>query len=284
VSRAFHGLSYTAKYTFAHALTMADGAASSPMDSTNAQLDYGPSTATPFQDFGLAVTYAIPGRKAPGQLLEGWEINSTVAALGRKPVATVDTSRDLSGTGEKRDRWTLVGRAGDFKPVGALSTVPCFGRAGSSFVRAGCAPGLPQPCIDAANGEATNPNVPGSSGLASLNKLGCYMQGNAVIVPPAQGTFGTMAPNALTVVPFREWDLSVAKTWKFTERFNAQFRAEFFNVINAREYGGIFSNPSSPATFGLARGTPGVVGSSFNNPISGSGGPRQVQLALKLAF
>jgi hypothetical protein len=32
--------------------------------------------------------------------------------------------------------------------------------------------------------------VPGSSsGLASLNAFGCYMEGNSVIVPPAQGTF-----------------------------------------------------------------------------------------------
>ena len=149
---------------------------------------------------------------------------------------------------------------------------------------------LPQACIDAANGEAVNAamntaNPGSSSGVASLNKFGCYMEGSSVIVPPAQGTYGTMSRNELVSVPFREWDLSVNKLWKIKERYSAQFRAEFFNVLNSREYasasasGAAFTNISNPATFGTSRGTP-----NNTNPVNGTGGPREIQLGLVLRF
>jgi hypothetical protein len=105
------------------------------------------------------------------------------------------------------------------------------------------------------------------------------MEGNSVIVPPAQGTYGTMPRNDLTSVPIREWDLSVNKMWKVKERYSAQFRAEFFNLLNSREYGALFTNISNPATFGQARGTP-----NNSNPVNGTGGPREIQLALVMRF
>src|SRR4029077_405937 len=95
---------------------------------------------------------------------------------------------------------------------------------------------MPQPCQVAASAEPVNAAMnlvtPGSSsGLASLTSLGCYWEGNAVIVPPAQGTYGNMIRNMLRGRPTEEWDLSTVKNWKFTERYNLQFRAEFFNVL-----------------------------------------------------
>jgi hypothetical protein len=66
-------------------------------------------------------------------------------------------------------------------------------------------------------------------------------------------------------------DFSLFKNNPFgkSERFNLQFRAEFFNVTNHVQFG-------VPATtFGNA--TFGVISSQGNNP-------RQIQLALKLQF
>ena len=294
VERVSRGLSFSVKYAYQHSLTTNDGSIttwSKVMNSYDPQLDYGNNGFIPFQDFGVTATYAIPARKSPGQLLEGWEINTTITAQGVRPFNPADTSADFSGTGESLDRWTLVGNHHDFVPIGAISGVPCFGAAGSRFAGAVngngspiCGQGLPQPCINAANGEAVNAamnaaNPGSSSGMASLNKYGCYMEGNSVIVPPAQGTYGTMSRNELTSVPFREWDLSVNKLWKVKERYSAQFRAEFFNVLNSREYGSLFTNISNPATFGLAKGTP-----NNTNPVNGTGGPREIQLGLVLRF
>jgi hypothetical protein len=102
--------------------------------------------------------------------------------------------------------------------------------------------------------------------------------GQSVLLPPAQGTFGTMAKSALFGAAFYEWDFSASKKWKFHERAAVQFRAEFFNFLNNRAYSGNGSI-TNPATFGLATSAP-----NSSNPINGTGGPREVQLGLKMTF
>lgn len=88
---------------------------------------------------------------------------------------------------------------------------------------------------------------------------------------------------------FRTLDFSIAKNWHLGERVKAQFRAEFFNILNhpnfANPYGGQngFGNndPSVGAGFGCECLTPDVAAA---NPAIGSGGPRSVQLGLKFLF
>jgi hypothetical protein len=111
------------------------------------------------------------------------------------------------------------------------------------------------------------------------------MQGSSVIVPPAQGTFGTMSRDELrSSIPFYNWDFSVFKSWKFKERVSAQFRAEFFNLINHPQYqdqgqgSGNTSSLGSPGSFGNAQAEAGAPS------ITGTGLPRRVQLGLKLTF
>jgi len=119
-----------------------------------------------------------------------------------------------------------------------------------------------------------------SSGLASLQRFGCYVSpnGKSLILPPAQGTFGTMGKKALFGAAFYEWDFSVSKRWRFRDRVGAQFRAEFFNFLNNRTYAG-FGSITNPTTFGLATSAPNA-----SIPINGTGGPREVQLGLKATF
>lgn len=69
-----------------------------------------------------------------------------------------------------------------------------------------------------------------------------------------------------------------------TERLRLQFRAEAFNILNRPNFGTVNSNLTANASiFGLATGT-------LNNQLSGlnslyqMGGPRSVQLALRLRF
>jgi hypothetical protein len=64
-----------------------------------------------------------------------------------------------------------------------------------------------------------------------------------------------------------------------------QLRAEFFNVLNHPNFANpaiLFNNDLSfPETFGLVTATPDVAGA---NPVIGSGGPRNIQLGLKIRF
>jgi len=98
-----------------------------------------------------------------------------------------------------------------------------------------------------------------------------------------------MPRNMLRGRGFEGWNASITKQWKFTERLSAQFRAEAFNVLNRTQYavGSIGGQVSSglvlgnPKAFGAATQTPDVL---KNNPVVGSGGPREIQLGLKLLF
>jgi hypothetical protein len=296
--RGFHGLTMKTNYSFAKDLATTKGG-NSPFvqDGRNVNGYYGPST--PAHHVGITATYAIPGRKSPGQMLQGWEVNSSVNMQSGSPVNFTDGTDDLAGIGGTRsllggasEQWSFAGSPRDFH-LGKTTPTPCYAFAGSTFARdPACLPltvggsnGAGQLCIDAANGEAVNAGmnaeIPGSSsGLASLQRFGCYVSANgkSVLLPPAQGTFGTMAKSALFGAAFYEWDFSASKKWKFQERAALQFRAEFFNFLNNRTYSGTGSL-TSPATFGLATSAP-----NSSNPINGTGGPREVQLGLKLTF
>src|SRR5207253_8018924 len=101
---------------------------------------------------------------------------------------------------------------------------------------------------------------------------------------------GTMGRNIFRDSGFKNWDLSVFKNFTFKERFTAQFRVEFFNVLNHitisnpsgannGSHGG--DDPSSGGTLGTGTATPDFA---TGNPLICSGDSRLMQLGLKLTF
>ena len=106
------------------------------------------------------------------------------------------------------------------------------------------------------------------------------------MAPPLAGTFGTMGRNIFRNNGVHLLDLSVTKKWKLTERVSAQFRAEFFNILNITTYAtptnnNARANPTSTGAFGNATTTPDVANA---NPQIGSGAARSTQLGLKFIF
>jgi len=289
--RATHGLTFLATYTYAHALDQnsSDLQMLRPQDSRNPSAEYGNSAFDIRHRFTFGPSYVIPGKKGFAQMLQGWQATSTVSVFSGRAMNPVDAVDDLSGTGQGQDRWTLAGNPSDFTGFGTAATIPCYDAnltsgsilTGASWISA-CTPGLPQACINAANAEPNGPaGVPNNTGMASLNRLGCYMMGSSVIVPPAQGTFGTMSRNAIYGLGFWEWDMSIIKSWRIKERITAQFRAEFYNLTNSTQFYVPNASLNSPSTFGAANATPDV---GVNSPIVGTGGPRKIQLGLKFLF
>ena len=102
----------------------------------------------------------------------------------------------------------------------------------------------------------------------------------AAFVPNAILTFGNAGRNVVTGPGFHDVDFSVIKNTHFGERTNLQFRAEFFNLFNHPNFA-IPNNVESAPNFGAVYETPDVA---QNNVGLGSGGPRLIQLALKLMF
>jgi hypothetical protein len=282
-ARNMHGLTFIAGYTYSHSLDNMSYNWNQylPLNSLTPKGDYANSDFDMRHRFTLSVTYALPGKKSPLQLLEGWQVNSIITLQSSMPWQTFDSGNDLSATGEFADRWNFFGNPADFKSGGA-NPIPCFGFGGS----AGCSPNIPGPCMQA----ATNM---GPGAVASLNNLGCYMAGNSVMIPPAVGTFGNLGRNVFRDTGYRNLDLSIAKNFHFKERLTAQFRAEFFNFFNhpnfANPWDGtsgygpaaLTSDPSGPGTFGCGCATPDTAAV---NPVLGSGGARAIQLGLKMIF
>jgi hypothetical protein len=285
-TRNYHGLSMVAGYTWAHALDDVSanwdfGAGYGlPQDSTNVGKEYGNSDFDARQRFTLSLTYALPGKKGYGQMLEGWEINSIVTVSSPQYWGPIDLTSDLTGLGGlpvsppqgTPQRWDFFGNPNDFKS--GPQPIPFFAGASNSACAA--------QALSLDGGIANGPYQ------QALGTFGCYEKGRSIMIPPAYGQFGTMRRNIFPDSGFRNLDFSVAKNWHLGERLRAQFRAEFFNILNhpnfANPYGGQngygLNDPAGP-NFGCGCATPDIAAA---NPAVGSGGPRSIQLGLKLAF
>ncbi len=102
-----------------------------PLNNSFPDCNYGNSDYDIRHRFTFEVTYALPGMKSPGQLLQGWVINSIVTMQPGTPWAVQDTSNDFSGTGEVNkpnpwgEAWNFHGNPKDFNATPA--GIPFFG-------------------------------------------------------------------------------------------------------------------------------------------------------------
>ena len=99
----------------------------------------------------------------------------------------------------------------------------------------------------------------------------------AAFAIPAAGTFGDAGRNLARAPGLWQTDTALSKTVSLGERLGLQFRAEVFNLFNRAQYGSPQANLSSPLSFG-------VITTPVNQGATGSGTPRQFQLALRLSF
>jgi len=102
----------------------------------------------------------------------------------------------------------------------------------------------------------------------------------AVPSPIRQGTEGR---NDIPGFGLTQVDFSLGRDFPFTERFNLQFRADAFNVFNHPN----FTNPFGLYELGQAYiQSPNMVNRGLGglNPLFQEGGPRSLQLSLKLTF
>jgi hypothetical protein len=311
--RTSHGLSFTAGYTYGHGLDNGslNRAGYLPQNSTNPGGEYSSGDFDIRHRFTFTTTYVIPGFKGFGQLLEGWKLNSIVTLQGPQPWLVNEGTNpfNFSGAGDNTDRWNFNGNPADFRS-GANSIPYCSGFgiiAGTggnpdtldptSIVTCQQFSGVsgnPMPSTVSTSTLATSKQGQACAAKAAsvdnLSAAGCFVSGSGVMTPPATGTFGNMGRNIFRDSGFRDVDFSVFKTFTYKERYSAQFRVEFFNLLNhpliANPFGsvngwGVGNDPSVPKTFGCGCASNDV---GAGNPQVGSGTPRAMQLGLKLQF
>jgi hypothetical protein len=100
--------------------------------------------------------------------------------------------------------------------------------------------------------------------------------------PLAQGRQGTLGRNVLRGFGASQLDVALRRQFNLTERLNLQFRADAFNLFNQAN----FANPNGILTSGnFGRATQTLAsGLGGLSPLFQIGGPRSIQLALKLQF
>ena len=105
-------------------------------------------------------------------------------------------------------------------------------------------------------------------GLGRHGRLGPYFNTQNVVNLSAVGVQGTSGTHNVQNPGYQDYDLSAYKSWKFGERPNLAFRADFFNVFNRVNF-------QTVSTYDLAN--------NFGD-VSAAYPAREIQLSLRFAF
>jgi hypothetical protein len=247
-------------YTYSHSLDNASNDVIAGVSNTviSAANDYASSDFDVRHSFSGALTFAAPSIGKSGaleRLTRDWSLDTVLVARAGFPLNTTVSAPSSLGVGDIRPD-VVPGQP--FYLYGAQCT-KVFGpvtQGGNGVLEAG------QEC-------------PGGMGLnpAAFNAAS----------PVADKRQGTLGRNSIPGFGFTQVDLSIVRRFVITERLNVQFRADAFNLFNHPN----FTNPGGYLTGGpsvlLSRETLNT-GLGGLNPIFQEGGPRSLQLSLRLAF
>jgi hypothetical protein len=257
--RNWHGLTSTLNYTWSHSIDTASDGQDYVPNATQPDNSFRPDRERANSNFDMRhhltwiFNYDLPKMGNVRGLSSGWALNGVLALASGQPFnVNYLFEGDFNGTGEFFGRPDLVGNpfAGTGTPGQFLNLtafrVPCTWDAGSGSCIAGTQ------------------------------------------------HFGSLGRNALVGPHYRNFDFSVVKNNDLTERVKMQIRMDIFNLFNHPN----FASPLWPS-FGVdflqngidatGRGvdflpittTPDV---GTGNPFLGSGGSRNIQLAVRLSF
>jgi hypothetical protein len=162
--------------------------------------------------------------------------------------------------------------------IGDTSAGTIYGTAGggnqSGYARAQMCPGTTYGNISTPGG--VEQRLGGNSGGPG------YLNAKAFCAAPAIGDgtdFGNSGTGVLLGPGQFNWDISILKNTRITEKQSVQFRAEFFDAFNHPQ----FNNPNNNGGF-LSNTVPDRSSGTFGNIITTSVNPRVIQLGLKYVF
>jgi hypothetical protein len=277
--RDWKGLNIVAGYTYGHALDDASyNRAFFVENSHDIRGERGNSDFDLRHRFTLALTYPLPSRSRFAHLLEGWQVSSIVIVESGLPFDMNDSFDDISFTGEFNDRWNIFGNYNDVHwtsmpaPVSPRACNPAVELCFSDHTTFADNNGVPT---------SGNPKCIAHANITQLKSFGCYQEHDTVLVPPNPGTFGNIERNAFRGPDFTNWDFSVTKNTKLTERLTLQLRGEFFNILNHPNFGAVDRGMADGVSVGRVVNTPDV---SASNPVMGSGGSRHIQVGAKFVW
>lgn len=256
------GLQLLISYTYSHALD--DGSYGAYLNGTFAdeQVNYGSSDYDLRHVFSAAVSYQLPTWNEnffTRAITGGWATDNTFQARTAPPVDVLDN---------------------DFAALSVASPVQ---------FRPDVVPGQPL--------YLTGKQYPGGKALNPAAFTDPPLGTNGL--PARQGNLGR---NTLRVLGLNEWDATVRREFPIYEQTKLQFRADLFNAVNHPNFGpfnnAFYCTPDTPncantggtnpffgqATTMLNQSLGSAPGSGQQNPLYSVGGPRSVEMSLKLLF
>jgi hypothetical protein len=258
-----HGLQLLASYTLAHSLDNGssdtifsygyDDSNQLPSTFYNVNRDYGPSNYDIRHTFSAAVTYALPGSGFENAWLRhaarGWALDGIAHARSAPPFGVIYLPKVSKFYDDQN------GQSMYFRP----DVVP-----GQTFWTSDpAAPG----------GREINP---AAFSIPTFNT-------------PDDSRQGTLGRNALRAFGAVQFDVSVRREFNIRERLRLMLRMDAFNILNHPDFGYPQNNLSvtgfgqPTATLAQTLGSGNGFGGGFN-PLYATGGPRSMQLSLKLQF
>ena len=257
--RLSRGLQALASYTWSHSIDIASTDAfanylNTPSSVADPNVDRGSSDFDIRHAVTAGVTYNVPTpewNSVARTVLGGWSVDSFIFARSAPPVNV------LSGI------YFADGVALDPRP--------------------NLVPGIPLVLYGSQypGGKAIN-NTPSPAGPA------CPVPFKGPFCPAPKGTQGDFPRNYLRAFGGSQVDLAFQRQFPLTEKLRLRFRGEFFNIFNHPNFGpqnntitdALFGYSTAPLNNSLGSG--GANGGL--NPLYQIGGPRSIQLALKLQF
>jgi hypothetical protein len=267
--RLSHGLQGLVSYTWSHSIDTGSAGSDAVVSnvfvpSSLSAANRGPSDFDIRHTLSAGVTYNIPTLKLNGltdAALGGWSLENIIQVRSAPPV-------DVSYV---PDNDTFQGGVyGDVRPD-LVRGQPLYiygAQCASTFRATG----------DLEPGES----CPGSRGLNP-----------SAFAPPTAfpSGQGTLPRNALRGFGAGQWDFAVHRQFKFRESLKLEFRGEMFNVLNHPNFAPPLGGFGLGSGFGLSTQMLGRSFGGFGSSGAGGfsslyqvGGPRSIQLALKLTF
>jgi hypothetical protein len=264
--RLSRGLQALASYSWSHSLDTASAGSyasgSNALPGLSANSNRGPSDFDTRNAFSTGLTYEVPAPKSnalANTILRGWSTENIIQARSAPPVDVF--------------YFVLSGLPNGFVPNVRPDVVT-----GQPFYLYG--PQYP-------GGKAFNP---AAFMPPPTTPAGCVP---GIDFPCSANRQGNLSRNALRGFGATQWDFAVHREFLIHESLKLQFRAEMFNVLNHPNFGqpvgdlsgafGQFGQSFQMLGQSLAGGSSNLGSGAFD-PLYALGGPRSIQLGLKLSF
>ena len=215
-------------------------------------------------NFNASGVYSFPTIPHLGERLgKGWQLSTIYTAISGRPFSVLlGGGADPSGQGLSG---SSIRAAWDGTPVKYNTRNPAQYVVENSIASGSV--GQFDPC-GRQNFDDTLPN---------------FVGGDIPLSPfyiPCPGTVGNSNRNQLIGPGLSQWDMTLMKNTKITERLNMEIRWEVYNILNRGNFY-YFPDNTFGASFGTVTKTSDVAA---GNPVIAQGGPRNMNFSLKFTF